>query len=86
MNWLKYKPRVGDLIILKYFKERKVGIFLKSSLEALEFDRPMYNIIWTIAWVDIGNEKLPSSFMTELIIFNYLRTGEAEIFRRDDVT
>ena len=84
MRWLKYKPRVGDLIVFEYHKGRRVGIFLKSSFKAPEYDRPMYNIVWTIAWIPIENEKLPSSYMTELTIFHYLKTGSAEIFRRDD--
>ena len=84
MRWMKYKPRVGDMVVLDYHEGRRVGIFLKSSLKAPEYDRPMYNIVWTIAWVPVGNEKLPSAYLTELTIFNYLKTERAQIYRRND--
>jgi len=86
LEWLKFKPRVGDLFILNYHKGRRVGIFITSNLKCTGeeyFDSNLrLKTVWTIMWIPIENEKSPSMYLTESTIFNYLRIGAGEIYRR----
>ena len=61
-----------------------MGVFLERNLKDINDRHPMLGIIWTIAWVPVENEKLPSSYLSELTIFNYLKSSKAVIYRRNN--
>jgi len=86
LEWLKFKPRVGDLFVLDYHKGRRVGIFITSNLkyEGKEYldSNLRLKTVWTIMWISIENKKSPSMYLTESTIFNYLRMGTGKIYRR----
>ena len=88
MEWLKFKPRTGDLFILDYHKGRRVGVFIKSNLKSEGREYRDSNLrlktVWTIMWIPVENEKSPSMYLTESTIFNYLRIGAGRIYRRND--
>ena len=84
MSWTRFLPRVGDLFILQYHKGRRVGIFTGKELKNFHDKNRSYGVVWKIHWVPVENEKMPSKFLSELTIMNYLSSGKGKIYRRDD--
>ena len=87
MKWTKFLPRVGDLFILQYHRGRRVGIFVRSELKSKYANdgfttNKSLGWVWIIMWVPVENEKMPSKYLSEITIMNYLRTGEGKIYRR----
>ena len=35
-------------------------------------------------WVPVEDEKMPSKYLSEMTIMNYLKTGKGKIYRRKD--
>ena len=89
MHWTKFLPRVGDLFVLDYHEGRRVGIFIRSQLKDKYVNDAFtthkgFGIVWIIAWVPVQNEKMPSKYLSEMTIMNYLKTGEGKIYRSKD--
>lgn len=83
MEWTKYIPRCGDLIILDYgeYDGIRVGIFIRSALEKTSRHSSKCIIVWHIKWIAQKNKNLPPEWITESIIFNYLKIGAARIYK-----
>ena len=89
MRWSKFLPRVGDLFVLQYHRGRRVGIFVRSQLKDRYFNdgvttNKSIGTVWVIMWVPVEKEKMPSKYLSEITIMNYLRSGEGKIYRRND--
>ncbi len=35
-------------------------------------------------WIPVEQEKMPSKYLSEMTIMNYLKTGKGKIYRRKD--
>lgn len=84
MEWTRFKPKVGDLIILEYHRGRRVGILVKRRYKAYDYKNIGIEIVWTVMWAPIENKKLPSRELSELTILNYLKAGKARLYRSED--
>ena len=84
LRWTKFLPRVGDLFILEYHRGRRVGVFVKKQLKNYYDAERSFGIVWTIMWIPVGDEKMPSPQLSEITIMNYLRSGKGKTFRSDD--
>lgn len=84
LNWHRYIPRIGDLIILEYHRGRRVGIFIRRTLKFVtdDADSSAFATVWEISWIPVEDEKSPSPVLTELTILHYLKSGKAKIYRR----
>ena len=77
-------PNIGDLFVLEYHRGRRVGIFVRKELKSYyDFERS-FGIVWTVMWIPVDDEKMPSSQLSEITIMNYLRSGQGKIFRSGD--
>ena len=80
-------PKIGDLLVLEYHRGRRVGIFVRKNVKDLpdvkNENHRRLGVVWTIMWVPVNNEKMPSTYLTEITITNYLRAGKAKIYRRN---
>ena len=83
MEWTKYIPCAGDLIILDYLDGSRAGIFIRNSWDIGYNGRQVIHT-WQIKWIAQKNKKLPPEWITEGIIFNYLKTGAAKIYKQGD--
>ena len=86
MQWTKWLPQVGDLIVLHYHKGRRVGIFVRKELKHINRHHHRIGIVWHIRWIPVEDHKMPSKTHSELSILHYLKSGKAIIFkkRRED--
>ncbi len=89
MHWTKFLPNVGDLFVLDYHKGRRVGIFVRSQLKDIyindsQTSNKSFGIVWVIMWVPVEEEKMPSKYLSEMTIMNYLKSGKGKIYRRKD--
>jgi len=86
LYWTKFLPNVGDLFVLDYHEGRRVGIFVRSQLKDMYVNdsrttNKSFGIVWIIMWIPVGEEKMPSKYLSEMTIMNYLKTGKGKIFR-----
>ena len=80
-------PNIGDLLVLEYHRGRRVGIFVRKNIKDLPDSKSdnhrRLGVVWTIMWIPVNNEKMPSTYLTEITISNYLKAGQAKIYRRN---
>ena len=88
MEWTRWLPHVGDLIVLQYHKGRRVGIFVRRELKSINMHHAQIGVVWHIMWTPVDKEKMPSKQLSELSILHYIKSGKATIFkyrRKDDI-
>ena len=76
----KYKPRIGDMIILNYYCGRRVGLLVHSTYKNSIKEKGII-IVWCIKWVLQENGNLPPEWISESNIYDYLQMGAAKIYK-----